>query len=46
MKTKLFLPLVAALLFSQVMMAQFHIGAKAGANVTKIEGVLLPANCE
>ena len=38
MKTKLFLPLVAALLFSQVMMAQFHIGAKAGANVTKIEG--------
>lgn len=38
MKTKLFLPLVAALLISQVMMAQFHIGAKAGANVIKIDG--------
>ena len=38
MKTKLFLPLVAALLVSQVMMAQFHIGAKAGANVIKIDG--------
>ena len=38
MKTKLFLPLIAALLVSQLAMAQFHIGAKAGANVTKIEG--------
>jgi hypothetical protein len=38
MKTKLFLPLVAALLVSQVMMAQFHIGVKGGANVSKIDG--------
>ena len=38
MKTKLFLPLIAALLVSQVMMAQFHIGIKAGANVTKVDG--------
>jgi hypothetical protein len=38
MKTKLFLPLVAALLVSQVMMAQFHIGIKGGANVTKVDG--------
>ncbi|HEX5652807.1 MAG TPA: porin family protein [Chitinophagaceae bacterium] len=38
MKTKLFLPLLAALLVSQVMMAQFHIGIKGGANVTKIDG--------
>ncbi len=38
MKTKLFLPLVAALLISQAMMAQFHIGIKGGANVTKIDG--------
>jgi Outer membrane protein beta-barrel domain len=37
MKTKLFLPLLAALLFSQAMMAQFHIGFKGGANITKIE---------
>ena len=39
MKTKLFLPLLAALLFSQAMMAQFHIGFKGGANITKIDGV-------
>ena len=40
MKTKkLFLPLVATLLFSQAMMAQFHIGIKGGANVIKIDGV-------
>ncbi len=39
MKTKLFLPLVAALLFSQAMMAQFHIGVKGGANIIKINGV-------
>ena len=39
MKTKLFLPLFAALLFSQAIMAQFHIGIKGGANVTKIDGV-------
>ncbi|MBC7948050.1 MAG: PorT family protein [Chitinophagaceae bacterium] len=39
MKTKLFLPLLlTALLFSQVMMAQFHIGVKAGANITKVDG--------
>jgi hypothetical protein len=39
MKTKLFLPLLAALLFSQVMMAQFHIGIKGGANVIKVDGI-------
>jgi hypothetical protein len=38
MKTKLFLPLVATLLFSQVLMAQFHIGIKGGANITKVDG--------
>lgn len=38
MKAKLFLPLLAALFVSNAMMAQFHIGAKAGANVTKIDG--------
>lgn len=37
MKTKI-LPLIAALLFSHVMFAQFHIGAKAGANIIKIDG--------
>ncbi len=37
MKTKL-LSLFAALLFAQAMMAQFHIGAKAGANIIKIDG--------
>ena len=37
MKTKL-LSLFAVLLFSQAMMAQFHIGAKAGANIIKIDG--------
>jgi Outer membrane protein beta-barrel domain len=39
MKTKLFLPLLAALLFSQAMMAQFHIGFKGGANITKINSI-------
>lgn len=38
MKAKFFLPLLAALLASQVLMAQFHIGIKGGANVTKIDG--------
>lgn len=38
MKTKLFLPLIASLLISQALLAQFHIGFKGGANVTKIEG--------
>lgn len=37
MKTK-FLTLAAALLISQLMMAQFHIGIKAGANITKVDG--------
>lgn len=39
MKTKLFLPLIATLLLSQAAMSQFHIGFKAGANITKIDGV-------
>ncbi len=39
MKTRLFLPLFAALLFSQAMMAQFHVGIKGGANIIKINGV-------
>lgn len=39
MKTKLFLPLVATLLISQAVMAQFHIGFKGGANITKVDGV-------
>jgi len=38
MKTKLLLPLLAAVLCSQVTMAQFHIGVRAGANINKIEG--------
>jgi hypothetical protein len=38
MKAKFFLPLLAALLVSQALMAQFHIGIKGGANVTKIDG--------
>ena len=38
MKTKSFLPLFAALLFSQAMMAQFHVGIKGGANIIKIDG--------
>ncbi len=37
MKTKL-LSLFAVLLITQAAMAQFHIGAKAGANIIKIEG--------
>jgi hypothetical protein len=37
MKKGLF-PLIAALLFTQAALAQFHIGAKAGANVVKIDG--------
>lgn len=37
MKTK-FLFLSAAILFSFASMAQFHIGAKAGANISKVEG--------
>jgi hypothetical protein len=38
MKTKLLPLLGAALIISQVSMAQFHIGAKAGANIIKIDG--------
>lgn len=38
MNKKLFLPLLAAMLVSQAVMAQFHVGFKAGANVTKIDG--------
>lgn len=37
MKTKL-LSLFAALLIAQAMMAQFHIGAKAGVNIIKVDG--------
>lgn len=37
MKTKLF-SLAVAVLLSMAVMAQFHIGAKGGANVTKIDG--------
>lgn len=38
MKAKLSLSLLAALLVSQVMLAQFHIGIKGGANIIKIDG--------
>ena len=38
MKTKLLSLFAAALFLSQVTIAQFHIGVKAGANVTKVEG--------
>ena len=37
MQTKLF-SLIAALLFSNLMMAQFKMGVKAGANITKVDG--------
>lgn len=37
MKTKL-LSLFAALLLSQALMAQFHLGIKGGANITKVDG--------
>jgi outer membrane protein with beta-barrel domain len=37
MKTKL-LGLAVALCISQLMMAQFHLGVKAGANITKVDG--------
>jgi hypothetical protein len=38
MKAKFFLPLVAALLISSALMAQFHIGIKGGTNITKVDG--------
>ena len=37
MKTKL-ITLLAAVLIAQLSFAQFHLGAKAGANITKIQG--------
>jgi len=37
MKTKL-IPFIALLLFAQASMAQFNIGIKAGANITKVDG--------
>ena len=37
MQTKLF-SLIAALLFSNLKMAQFKMGVKAGANITKVDG--------
>ena len=37
MKTKFFV-LASALLISQFMMAQFHLGFKAGANISKVDG--------
>ena len=37
MKTKL-LFLIASLFMAQAVMAQFHIGVKGGANITKIDG--------
>src|SRR5215471_2842052 len=37
MKTKI-LALALALCISQFMMAQFHLGVKAGANITKVDG--------
>lgn len=38
MKTKLLPLLAATFLISQVSMAQFHIGAKGGANIIKVDG--------
>ena len=38
MKAKFVLSLLAALLTSQALMAQFHIGVKTGANITKVDG--------
>lgn len=37
MKAKFFLPLLAALFISSALMAQFHIGIKGGANITKVD---------
>jgi len=37
MKTKL-LTLLAALFITQAMLAQFHLGIKGGANITKVDG--------
>jgi len=38
MKTKFCCLIAATLLVSQVMMAQFHLGVKVGANITKVDG--------
>lgn len=38
MQTKILACLVAALAFTTVSFAQFHVGAKAGVNITKIDG--------
>ena len=38
MKAKFILPLLAALFVSSALMAQFHIGIKGGANITKVDG--------
>jgi hypothetical protein len=38
MKAKFLFSLFAAVLVTQALMAQFHIGIKAGANITKVDG--------
>ncbi|MCG2615662.1 PorT family protein [Terrimonas sp. NA20] len=38
MKVKFLLPLLACMFVSTVTMAQFHIGFKGGANITKVDG--------
>jgi hypothetical protein len=38
MKAKFFLPLLAAVFMSSMLMAQFHIGIKGGSNITKVDG--------
>ena len=38
MKLKFLLPLVAVLLVSSASFAQFHVGFKGGANITKVDG--------
>ena len=38
MKTKFFVSLLAVLFVSSSLIAQFHIGMKGGANITKIDG--------
>lgn len=38
MKAKIFLSLFAALCVTSSLMAQFHIGIKGGANITKVDG--------
>jgi len=39
MKAKFFLPLLAAVLMSSSLVAQFHIGIKGGSNITKMDGI-------